>query len=192
MLGSVSRDLPAQPPERSSKELASGIAAELRAELGALDSGKPSSDIKAAELERVLNSLESTLAASLKASPRPTRPSELIDTTVSNINRLSPTAQALLRGVSRAHIDLDEYKEIMKGPFADALQELRSSGLIVPLQHKKDGKPVPCYWFPGEMAPIVRTAMAFLPKPEPEVRKRINSELKRVGYAFPGDDEGAG
>jgi hypothetical protein len=184
MLGSVDRPTPSG-TEFSAKEIASGIAAELRAELAAI---RPESQgaAKTAEIERVLDSVEASLAAQLRNQPSTSRPSEALDSTVTAARTLSQGAQELLRQISRVHLERDEYRKLAQGKFGDALHELRASGLLIPLQHRsEDGKPIPCYWFSPQMAAVIRNAVRFLEKSDPTLREEVREELVRVGYLSP-------
>lgn len=181
MLGNV--DQPSQAlGEVSTKDIAAGIAAELRAELSVIRSETPTT-AKTAELERVVNSLEATVAAQLRNQSSTSRPSEAIDRIVAKAAAISPEAQELLRQVSRGHLELNQYRAMAQGKLGDALLELRANGLLVPLQHKVDnGKPVPCYWFSAQLAPAIRAAVLFLEKSDSSLRNEVRQELVRVGY----------
>ena len=184
MLGSVDRPSPSG-GDFSAKEVASGIAAELRAELAAI---RPEAQTaaKTDEIERVLSSVEASLTAQLRNQPARSRPSEALDTTVAAARTLSQGAQELLRQISRVHLERDEYRKLTQGRFGDALHELRASGLLIPLQHRnEDGKPIPCYWFSPDMASVIRNAVRFLDKSEPSLRDEVRQELVRVGYLPP-------
>lgn len=184
MLGNVDRP-PQSGTDVSAKEIASGIAAELRAELAAIRP-EAQSAAKTAEIERVLDSVEASLAAQLRNQPATSRPSEALDSTVAAARTLSQGAQELLRQIARVHLGRDEYRKLAQGKFGDALHELRASGLLIPLQHRsEDGKPLPCYWFSPQMASVIRNAVRFLEKSDPGLRDEVRHELVRVGYLSP-------
>jgi hypothetical protein len=184
MLGSVDREPQPRTIEVPAKEIAAGIASELRAELSLTsDKGTTVSAEQNNKFEQLLETLETSLTAQLRAQNLSSRPSEALDRLINTLNKLSPSAQALLRAISNYHLSLTEYRALNKGPLKDSLIELRESGLLVPVKHETpDGGNVPCYYFPSSLSSLVKAAIPLIPKPPDEVIHQIKSELEAIGY----------
>ena len=133
MLGNVDRDSHVKTIETPAKEIAAGVASELRAELGLIHNDADNQPIagrdQSQRLEQILKSLEQTLAAQLSAQTMSDRPSQTLDRIFAKVGAMSPTAQDLLRSISRYHLSLSEYRALVKSPLKDALSELRASGV---------------------------------------------------------------
>jgi hypothetical protein len=193
MLGGVDRaPLPTQ-GDAGAKEVAAGIAAELRSELASLNTAKPGGDTaeaRIAGLESYLKNLEASLSAQLKAQQADPRPSVKFESVLEAIGDLTRPAQALLRGISRVHLTKSEYQHLSQGRLGPALVELRKVGLLVPVVHKTSHGPEPCYYFPPGISKIARAALHVLPEPAQEIQQDVTKELKAVGYpSGHGDDD---
>src|SRR5690606_37982585 len=142
----------------AAKEIAGGIASELRAELGAMNplatAGAKDSSVE--RMESLLKQFESTLVTQLRSRNALDKPGETLESLIRQISELSPRARAMISEIRGHHISLDEYRRLRQGPIADALAELRLAGLIIPVQHShKDGKKEPCYYFPPGISRIL-------------------------------------
>lgn len=186
LLGSVDRPQATQGVDVASKEIAAGIVAELRAELAALANVPPGAKDKedvSRRVDEVVKSLQAAISAQLKTADETSRPSEMFDRVVRTLSALSPLGQGLLRGISRVHLTLGEYRQLSSGRLSGALQELRDAALLVPVVHKiSDGTEEPCYYFPAPIAGMVRAAFPLLTKPPQDAMDMVRTELKAVGY----------
>jgi len=185
MLGNVGNATAPVPSDPPTKEIASGIAAELRAEIGALAAGGSTAlqpEVIKLELERVLKGFEAAIASQLRGQ-RLERPSDSLDRTVAVLNDMTTEARALVRELRGHHLTRKEYKNIMSGPLAEALSQVRQSGLLIPVSHRDpDGSAQPCYYFPASLANVIRAALPLVDQPTLEVRKRVREVLRAVGY----------
>jgi len=185
MLGNVDRAVPPASSESSAKEVAAGIAAELRSELTTLGGDRGSADkaqLKVEELEKYLKNLEASLMAQLRAQRMDARPSTRFESVLEMIGDLTPQTHALLRSISDSHLTQTEYKRLASTRFGPSLLELRKAGLLVPVVHNTSTGPEPCYYFPSGIAKIARAAFHVLPEPPKELQREVAKELKLVGY----------
>jgi hypothetical protein len=111
------------------EELASGLASEARAELGLTGDESPPVSLSqetAQRIERVLDTLEQSVAAQLKNSYAD--PSVgVVDRLVGKIKRMAPEAHALLSVVAGSkHIDRKQYQGLRKSSLKGAVRELRN------------------------------------------------------------------
>jgi hypothetical protein len=184
MLGQVDREPTQTTGDSSAKQIAAGIAAELRSELSNL-AGKndPAQKQPSVEhLERYLKDLEASLSAQLQAS-RPSDNSQLnFAIVLDQVRHLSERSVALLRAIRSRHLSQSQYRRLAEGPLGESMLQLRRHALIVPVVHKTDHGPEPCYWMPGEIAKVVREAVLLMPKPSASVEAEISEELAKVGY----------
>lgn len=194
MLGSVDKDLQIRSVETPAKEIAAGIASELRAELGMIpnETGKKSvvSTEQNSKMEQLFKTLEASLAAQLRTQNISSRPSEALNRITETLNNLTPSAQSLLRYIGRGHLTLEEYRTLRKGSLGEPLVELRESGLLIPVVHKTSDGEVPCYYFPPSLSNLVRAAIPLLPKLPDDINKEVKSELTKVGYLSEGNENG--
>ncbi len=193
MLGSVDRLSPMTPDALPAKEIASGIAAELRAELAPLVNQSSANSKHPAQLQekldRLAQAIEGALAAQSKAQSAAQRPGEALEWLVSTLSALSPEAQALVRLIRFYHMAPKQYETLRAGPLGSAIDELRKVGLIVPVEHKAGGKRVPCYYFPTGLSALVRAAIPVLPKPPEALTRVVKEELDRIGYQYEPPEE---
>ena len=192
MLGNVDRTAPPPPSESSAKDIAAGIAAELRSELTTLGGDKGSADkaqLKVEELEKYLKNLEASLTSQLRAQRIDARPSTRFESVLEMISELTPTAHSLLRSISNAHLTQSEYKRLSAGRFGPSLLELRKAGLLVPVVHTTNQGLEPCYYFPSGISKIARAAFHVLPEPPKEVQREVDRELKSIGYPSRHDEQ---
>lgn len=192
MLGDVDSAPPAPINDASAKEIAAGIAAELRADLDQLSKTAVSgqaSPVDMKKLEEAIQSLQASIASQLNIPSPASRPSETFDRVMKLLGTLSPQAQTLAQAIERHHLSMDEYRKLTRGKIGDAIQELRENALLVPVIHKiGEGKEVPCYYYPSSIAHIVRAALPLLPKAPQDAITSVQEELKAVGY--PSDHDG--
>jgi hypothetical protein len=195
LLGAVDHQVLDRPNDSSSaKEIAQGIAAELREEFRRASdttsvSVPGSSAAKSAHIEEVVENLEQSLEALLERMREPTRPRDALEAVLNNVSSLSSEAQALLKVMYQQHLSRNQYQSLLKSPFAGpALIELRRRGLITPVQgQSNNGKPIPCYYFPSDMGKALRAAIQLLPPLPDSIEERMRKDLTATGY--PDDDE---
>ncbi len=154
MLGGVDKGLAPEPSDSNAKQIAAGIAAELRSELVALSADKKAQDgeshQKIEELESYLKDLEASLMGQLRRVTENTRPSARFEEVTNTLRSLSSRALAFLRAISRVHLTQAQYRLLSAGPMRDSILELRKSGLLAPVVHNTGRGEVPCYYFPPE------------------------------------------
>jgi hypothetical protein len=186
MLGNVERGPVSSVSDTSAKEVAAGIAAELRSELQSLNPGKndTSDDSKRRvdQLEKYIKDLEASLVSQLKSAHSDIRPSAKFDEISEMIRQLTEPAYALLAAIRHRHLTQSQYRNLSSGAFASSVLELRRSGLLVPVVHQTSHGPEPCYYMPSGSAQLANAAMQVLPKPNSALIHAIAEELTRVGY----------
>jgi hypothetical protein len=177
LLGGYQTDFP-KSSENSAQAVAKGIASELRKELNlALPGGSPGSVVdpqREERLKKVVDNLETSLAALLEHEGKAVPLGRAIDVAVATITQI----------MMGHHLTRDQYERMEKlracGP---ALMELRAKGLIVPVSHKhSSGKTEPCYYFAPGIASALRAAMTLIPQPPRSVVETVHSELHDAGY----------
>lgn len=185
MLGNIDRPVVQASNESSAKEVAAGIAAELRSELTAIRGEKGLADksqVRVDELEKYLKNLEASLIAQVSAQQVDSRPSARFEAVLDMVNRLTPRTNALLRGITDYHLTQREYKSLSSGKFGGSILELRKAGLLVPVLHDTAQGPEPCYYFPSGMAKTARAVLHVLPEPPKDLQRDVAIELKSIGY----------
>jgi hypothetical protein len=192
MLGNVERSSPSSVNDTSAKEVAAGIAAELRSELKTLSTGQTGtaddSKQRVDQLEKYIKDLEASLVAQLKTAHSDVRPSAKFDEVSETIRQLSETAYALLRAIRYRHLTQKQYRDLSKGRLEQSLLELRRNGLLVPVVHKTSHGPEPCYYMPSGMSQLANAAMQVFPKPSLSVAREAETELRRIGYPIDRDE----
>ncbi|HEX4321522.1 MAG TPA: hypothetical protein VHZ52_11500 [Acidobacteriaceae bacterium] len=185
MLGGVDQRLIKDAGESSAKQIAAGIAAELRSELASLGSNSSTqngeSGERPAQIEKYLKDFEVSLKAQLAKVSSETRPSEKLDDLLVTIRGLSVRGRALLSAIRGMHLNPMQYRRLSAGPLEESISELRRAGLIVPLVHGD----TPCYYLPPGTARIARTALGLLPRAPSDVSREVYTELSAVGYVNP-------
>ncbi len=188
MLGSFSgNSLPkdAGVSSKAAREIASGLATEVRSDIGLPDqeSGK-TGEMNVTELskkvDRALEKMQESITGQLKGLARQNRPAAVFNK-VNELERLSPSAQSLAASI-KAHLTREQYDALDKGPLGEALRELRKAGVLIPVTGFEDGKDVPVYYFPPNQARNLRSALLLLGRPPADVKQIVNSELARVKY----------
>lgn len=184
MLGSSYPAAASQSDANAAKELAAGIASELRAELNIPEkTSGPEETRVMARFDEAIKELESTVAAQIRSEPTNDRTGSPIARAEELLRSVSPAARALAERLSSYHLTRQQYVALSKGPLADALSELRRSGILVPLTGKDDqGKEVPVYYYPPQLTKPLRAVVSVMPSPNGEVRELVTSELKRINY----------
>ncbi len=173
-----------QPDPTNAKELAAGIASELRAELN-LHTEKPHSAEQAsleAKINDALRDLESTLTAQMRTEPVATRSGGAVARAEELLHSISPLARALASHLSASHLTRAQYVDLSKGPLSEAISELRNAGLLVPLRAAGPDKEYPVYYFPPQLAKPLRALISMMPIPSDEIRDLITVELKKIKY----------
>jgi hypothetical protein len=187
MLGGVDKSPAPEYSDSNAKQIAAGIAAELRSELVALSADKKSQDgeshQKIEALESYLKDLEASLMGQLRRVTENTRPSVRFEEVTNTIRSLSGRALAFLRAISRAHLTQAEYRILSSGPMRDSILELRKSGLLAPVVHNTGRGEVPCYYYPSDIAMIVRAVLDTIPEPPLALQQEVVEQLDSVGYA---------
>lgn len=183
MLGSNYPTSPVQQDDTAAKELAAGIAAELKDELDIGHDKQIPKEIDE-KLNGIIERLENAFAVQMR-EPLSDRTGNLVDYVNQSLASLSPMARAIAYFISTNfyHLTRKQYLALTKGALSEAVTELRKSGVLVPLQGRdEDGKKIPVYFFPPQISKAFRVAIS-LSQPLPE--KALNlvaSELKRIGY----------
>jgi hypothetical protein len=188
MLGSVSTP-PDDQANVSAKEIAAGLLAEMRAELGLSeaeqhDEQRVSSE-RGEQLDEAFENIRSSLEAQLRTQKRSDRPSEALDHVLELLRGLSLEARALANLIARnRHLTFDQFQQLLKhSALKDAVSELREEGLLVPLEGvSRTGKPIPVYYFPPGLSDIVRAATLLLPDMDDDLLAFVASELSKAGY----------
>lgn len=165
------------------RELAAGIAAELRGQdrngpVDQNDDVKSKTDYAlfeqlAERLDRTLESLSSTRA-----------PSNLqLDSALAKLNELSSPATELTGFLLRGqHITPAQVRRLPEdGLVQRAFRELRESDVVVPLSGHGDRDEL-VYWFAPGMSGPFRRALTLARNRSLGARNRIKSELAGVGY----------
>ncbi len=167
------------------KEIAAGVAAELREELKTLREGPEASNQRTSEirLNQILERLEEVLTAQIRTELAPDQPGTLVEQARRNLEGLSPEAKALVVELADFHLTRSEYKKIQEGPLATAVEELRLAGVLVPLKGlDKAGRDISVYWFPSRLANALNAAIFLITAPTDAIRQRVKAELERIGY----------
>ncbi len=192
MLGNVESGATPVPSESSAKEVAAGIAAELRSELTTLRTEGGTADksqLRVEHLEKYLKNLEASLIAQLRAQQMDPRPSAKLEAIVEMVGELTPSAYALLRAISEFHLTQREYKRLSAGRFGPSLLELRKVGWLVPVVHHTGSGPEPCYFLPSGISKMARAAFHIFPPPQQDIFEAVVAELRSVGYPSLHDHE---
>jgi hypothetical protein len=183
MLGTV-QALPAPGAPAAAKDIAAGIAAELRADLASLAPvGQQAGGAAAEPMNELLERLEKTLAAQIRTESVGERPAVVLEQARVILEALSPEARALGMAIARRHLTRKRYMALLEGPLARTVGELREAGVLVPVHGKdKDGHDVPVYYYPSRLAAAFRTVMNIVPAPSEAAQDLVKGELTRVGY----------
>ncbi len=162
------------------KEIASGMADEVRVELGLADQTNkaPASPELIQRFESALQNLEESIQGQLASGRRSLRPGTTF-AIYRTLKQLTPEARELASAIRGFHLTRQQYKALADGPLAAALRELRQSGLLVPL---RDPDQTLVYWFPSDRSELVKLALVTLDPSSADVGKHVESELQRVGY----------
>ena len=185
MLGNVGKPSNTESDSASAREIASGLAAELRAELGLGGSNEPSPQTDEIErLNDLLENLEISMEAQLTDRDYLETPGEALDYSVAKLRNLAPRPQALVQAIVSLHLTREQYRRLLKSSvLSPAVADLRRNGLLVPLEGRgEDGEEIPVYYFPPSLSEAIRTAILLLPDIPHEVQETVNAELRRVGY----------
>jgi hypothetical protein len=188
MLGNVERAPDASPGNSSIREIASGLSAELKAELGLhapSEDQTPSAETEQNErLDDLLESLETSLALQMEILSHSGRQSEAFDFVLEELSELSPEAQELATMIMGRHLTSAQYQSLVRNSqVSEAVKELRESGFLVPLEgYSEDGDEMLVYFFPPSTTDLVRAALLLLPDASEEVHELIVTELQKVNY----------
>lgn len=188
MLGTVGKPDPTQ-ETISAREIADGLLAELRAELGITaphyEEHEAPHTPRDEQLDEALKNLRRSLEFQLRTPKRANRPSQKLDEVLDGLRSLTPEARTIASILTdNLHITFNQFQRLQKeSPLGDAIIELRDQGFLIPLEGLSPQlKPIPVYFFPPGVKDLVRAALLLLPEPDHEVRSFVESELKSVGY----------
>lgn len=103
------------------------------------------------------------------------------------LDSMSFVAQELARHlglIEQRHLSNDEYWRLHEIPMIrDAIHELRGRGILAPLRGaRKNGKFQRVYWFVPDLVEPVREALELLAPVPDRVAKRVHEALADVGY----------
>jgi len=186
MLGSVDKAPLPTASESSAKEVAAGIAAELRSEIASLSANMGTtsgeSRLQVEQLEKYLKNLEASLVAQLKTSRSDVRPSAKFEELLDAMRELEQPAYALLGAIRFHHLSKSQYNKLVEGRLGPYVLELRAAGLLVPVVHKTSQGSEPCYYMPPGISKLARAIFQILPEPSEEAMHDIAAELERIGY----------
>jgi hypothetical protein len=164
------------------REIAGGLAAEIRSTLGLPERESDTAAAHDDDLRRAVEQLQESLESQLLATRQ--RPADEVQFWMDRMLELSPGARALVGAISRAHLTAAQVQELRGDPvLAEAVRELRRSGLLVPLEgYDRRGERTLVYWFPPDTARAIRAAELMLPEPPFDLEAEIESKLAVLGY----------
>lgn len=197
MLGNVGSPARPQAADEGIREVAAGLAAEIRAELGIGEVGDGAPDgepgtqvpegyVTTAEqgdrLEQALAQLRDTIETQLLATRE--GPADEVQFWLEKLSDLPESAQVVARAVSPSHITADQWRELRRTRVPGrGLLELRRRGILIPLEGvKRDGTDTLVYWFPPTASRAIRAAVLLLPEPDPGTLSYVQRRLAAVGY----------
>jgi len=177
---------------QSAEDLAAGILAELRA--------LPTKDIMENEMLRarsvderrdilkdLLSSrLSGSVEAQILAVIASMFPGGAVDFTLRVLKSLSPEALALIQTLAFTgrHLTVRQAAKLVhpsQGHLRNALEELRTKGLLVPLRVSRDEDFV--LWCPRGTDEVIRAALLLVSAPPPETVEIVKRGLAGVKYA---------
>lgn len=184
MLGNVGPSAPVEVAGLDIRELAAGIAAEIREDLGiAMDgAGSRGKDERLADLERSLERLEAAVQARAAVKVRSANTADSLDFVRLRLRLVSPEARALIGAIRQRHLTVEQYRGLQNSPLAGALSELRDSGLLAPLVGEYQNRMKRVYFIPPGLLDVLTPALALLPPVAPETIVRVEQALSEVGY----------
>ncbi len=161
-------------------QIAAGLAAEIRADLGLTESesqGQQPTGDQLVELNQAVDQLRETVEAQLHATAG--TPSDEVQFWVNLVEGLSSGAKVLALAVQRAHITRNQLRRLQRDPeIGQAASELRRAGLLVPLEgFDRERKETVVYWFPPGKVRYVRAALTLLPEPPPVLKELVQTKL---------------
>lgn len=175
--------------EEGIREVAAGLAAEIRSELGLVageqgddDTSAVAPDRTTEQNEELIQQLTETIETSMRAT-RGTAADE-VQFWLDQLSNLSEESQALARALTKRQITARQWRELRRDPVLQrGFSELRRAGILIPLEGiRRDGRPSLVYWFPPGAHRAIRAATLLLPDPPPELISYVESSLERVGY----------
>jgi len=169
--------------DRDRRELAAGIAAEIKEELG-FSEGPHSVDPETlSRVEQSLERLEAAVQTSTAVRAKANRFSELIDMLLPTLQELSPEARELIAAIRTKHLTATQYRSLRACVLGHAVGELRDAGLLSPHvgydENMKEGR---VYFLPNGLHNVIDAAIALLPPISDETKSSVRQELIRVGY----------
>lgn len=181
--GARTEDDRSDPDPEFAKQVAAGVAAELRSELTA-DTTSSQTEVGLSEQENRLlarwqEAFEKQLVSGVSASSQ-----QDLNQVYETISKLPSTPFYLLKSIaSGAHLTRTQYMRLADGPLGRAILKLRDSGLLVPLV-PASGSDSLVYWLPAPSAGRIRGVLELLSDRTPpgSIARHIDAELRKVGY----------
>ncbi|WP_155293262.1 hypothetical protein [Rhodococcoides fascians] len=189
------------------KQIAAGVAAELRSELLPLSDGDEpksaeepsvkrsadgSSDNEPIQVDEMLERIQRTLETHLRFSPSSESSLQSTNAIYNTIKGLPALAQVLLRIIAEnGHLTRRQFTVLSDGRFGDLYQELRRQDLLVPLVAGGASKKAPpVYWLPAGLSDQIRAVLSLMPTSErrESAADAIRAEMRSVGYLPPTED----
>lgn len=172
------------PADEGVREVAAGLADEIRSNLGlSAVGGNVGDEVGAtdARWDDVAERLQATVESQLQAARH--RPGDEVQFWLDRLEDMSVEAQTLAQAISR-HITSDQLRELQEDPLmADALSEMRREGLLVPLRgYNRKRERTLVYWFPPSADRAIKAALLMLADPDEDLTAVIAGLLERVGY----------
>lgn len=164
------------------KEIAAGVASELRSELATASK----SDSQVADLDAIVRKLQRTVERQLETGTDGTK-GTINETLRARVKSASPTTRALLSAIFKGgHLTRDQYKALREGDLSVSLDGLRRRGLLVPLSTRLSNEPV--YWIAPDVDRDALKAFMSMYESSNEAMDYVRRELASVGYPKPSDD----
>ncbi len=175
------------PPESSHDvaAIATGVAAELRAELLAAqrDQSRQPGDMKPEQLNDAASTLARALQGQISLSSVGGTASGTLDYLVSAYRRFSPEAGGISRVLTEGRpLRRSEYVCLRNDTdMAIALRELREAGILAPVE-PPDGSEGPVYAISPRVEALIPVALSLAGRDDPAAYRRIVEALRRAGY----------
>lgn len=160
-------------PGAAAEAVASESAAGLAAKITANAEGKAPS-------EEQVDAAADLIRAQFRSPALARTTAERFSRTLDALDGMSLEARELARQLRGHHLTPEQVTALQEGVLGDALRELVTSGLLGPL--RSSGKEGVVYYFPSEIASLVRVALDLLPASRGELKAQVTAELRRVGY----------
>ena len=173
------------------KQVATGIAAELRAELfltredtseGAETPVTRDVGSEVAVFDDAMRQLARAFENQAAARFPRSGSSDPIDYWIHILGILDPTSYELAKALARygAHLERPQYLKLSRHPVTrNAVRELRIVGLLAPLSNS-EGAPV--YWFPPGVSNTIRAALSLLEREDADASAEVRRAMVDARY----------